>query len=578
MPEVSASKYLVCAGWEDTPHLDEKTKRELLAATPPHLRKARSQGIPSLGSGAIYPVEEDEILVNDFILPRHFWRGYALDVGWNRTAALCGALDKENDILYLYREYYRGQAEPSVHGTAIRSFGTWMRGAIDPASRGRAQADGQQLYATYTKSVDKGGAGLNLVFANNAVEAGLQEVWERLSTGRIKVFKSLVAFLAEYRIYRRDENGKIVKQNDHCFAAGTMLMTPAGPVTIEQFKGGSVISRHGAEMQALPARMTRAAAPTVWVDFSDGSSIRCTPDHRFMTDTGWVQAQHLAGQNIPDHRTRFGTTIAGWKSSSTPQRVKSSTELVTTFAESISNAMASAFTALCGSAQTVARRLMDSMSITKTRIARTTSLGIWPCCPLASTSPITSPAMVEGFQPRPLRLQSNGTDRPQGWSGIASTTTETLKGFTSAGSENACIAASILSGSFAAATTSAPTTARVGSVALLALTMSNAAAWLAAATSRRIATAARAPAHQFVRRSCVGVRQAPATDVFCLAVPGSRAFTLANGVLVHNCMDCMRYLVMTMDAVMQRMPAPAEHQFQRQAAMANRALDPAMGY
>jgi hypothetical protein len=209
MPEVSPTKYVVMAGWQDAPHLDERTKRELLAATPPHLRKARSQGIPSLGAGAIYPLDEDEITVDDFRLPSHFTRGYALDVGWNRTAASFMAHDPDNDIDYVYGEYYRGQAEPAVHAMAIKSRGAWMTGAIDPASRGRSQLDGQQMYELYRR------AGLNLVFANNAVEAGIYAVWERLSTGRLKVFKSCQNWLAEYRIYRRDEHGKIVKKNDH---------------------------------------------------------------------------------------------------------------------------------------------------------------------------------------------------------------------------------------------------------------------------------------------------------------------------------------------------------------------------
>jgi hypothetical protein len=43
--EISASKYMVTASWEDAPHLDEKTKAELLAATPPYLRDPRSKGI-----------------------------------------------------------------------------------------------------------------------------------------------------------------------------------------------------------------------------------------------------------------------------------------------------------------------------------------------------------------------------------------------------------------------------------------------------------------------------------------------------------------------------------------------------
>jgi hypothetical protein len=228
VPEIDASKYLVTAGWDDVPHLDAKTKAELLAGTPPHLRKARAQGIPSLGAGAIYPVEEEEILVPDFKLPKHFLRGYALDVGWKKTAALHGAWDRESDVIYLYREYYRGQAEPSIHAAAIRARGAWMTGCIDPASRGRQQGDGQQLFANYTKSVEQGGGGLNLIFANNAVEAGLQEVWERLSTGRIKVFRSLVALMTEYRLYRRDEHGKIVKENDHLMDCLRYLVNTPG--------------------------------------------------------------------------------------------------------------------------------------------------------------------------------------------------------------------------------------------------------------------------------------------------------------------------------------------------------------
>ena len=36
-----------------------------------------------------------------------------------------------------------------------------------------------------------------------------------LSTNKLKVFGSLVNWFAEFRLYRRDENGKIVKDNDH---------------------------------------------------------------------------------------------------------------------------------------------------------------------------------------------------------------------------------------------------------------------------------------------------------------------------------------------------------------------------
>lgn len=112
MPEITSSRYLVQAGWRDVPHLDADTQRELLASTQPYLRDARSKGIPSLGAGAIYPVEESAITVEPFAIPAYWRRAYGLDVGWNRTAAVWGAHDPNTDTVYLYAEHYRGQAEP----------------------------------------------------------------------------------------------------------------------------------------------------------------------------------------------------------------------------------------------------------------------------------------------------------------------------------------------------------------------------------------------------------------------------------------------------------------------------------
>jgi hypothetical protein len=85
MGEVTSSRYIVQAGWDHVPHLDEKTKTELLDSVPPHLRDARSKGEPSLGSGAIYPIPISDIEVKPFAIPFGWKKGYALDVGWNRT-------------------------------------------------------------------------------------------------------------------------------------------------------------------------------------------------------------------------------------------------------------------------------------------------------------------------------------------------------------------------------------------------------------------------------------------------------------------------------------------------------------
>lgn len=214
----ASDRLIVQCGWEDVPHLSAKAKAKLLAKLMPHQRDARTKGIPALGSGAIYPVPETDIVIPDIPIPDHWPRSYGFDVGWNRTAAIWGALDRDTDVLYLYSEHYRGQAEPSIHTTAIKARGDWIHGAIDPASRGRSQKDGEQLLQSYTD------LGLHIAPADNGVESGLYDVWERLSTGRLKVFKSCRNWVDEYRIYRRDEKGQIVKQSDHLMDATRYLV------------------------------------------------------------------------------------------------------------------------------------------------------------------------------------------------------------------------------------------------------------------------------------------------------------------------------------------------------------------
>jgi len=206
-----SGKFTVNAGWDHVPHLSEEQKREELDRIQPFQRKARSQGIPTLGAGAIYPVPEEVVLCDPFAIPDYFPQCYTLDVGWNRTAALWTALDPNTDIAYHYSEHYRGEAEPPIHAAAIRARGIWIPGKIDPAARGRGQRDGQRLLKDYQE------LGLDtLTVSENALEAGIYEVWTRMTTGRLKVFRTLSNWIAEFRFYQRDENGKVKDgQADH---------------------------------------------------------------------------------------------------------------------------------------------------------------------------------------------------------------------------------------------------------------------------------------------------------------------------------------------------------------------------
>jgi hypothetical protein len=72
-----------------------------------------------------------------------------------------------------------------------------------------------------------------------------------LSAGKLKVFESLKAWLEEFRMYRRDEKGQIVKANDHLMDATRYLIVsgrdrmrcekpPNKPKQVLQTIGGNV--------------------------------------------------------------------------------------------------------------------------------------------------------------------------------------------------------------------------------------------------------------------------------------------------------------------------------------------------
>lgn len=220
--EVTESKCTIMAGWDHVPHLSPQAKKELYLSTPPYLREARSKGIPSLGAGAIYPIAEADIIVDDFPIPVHWPQWFGEDVGWNNTAVAWFAEDREGDTLYIHSVYKRGRAEPAVHASAIKSRGDWIPGVIDPAAGAANQKDGEKLLELYEAE------GLELYKADNSVESGIYAVYQRLTTGRLKIFRSCAPWFAEYRLYRRDDKGRVVKEFDHLMDA-TRYGVQSGP-------------------------------------------------------------------------------------------------------------------------------------------------------------------------------------------------------------------------------------------------------------------------------------------------------------------------------------------------------------
>jgi phage terminase large subunit-like protein len=245
-------KWYCTATWEDVPHLSQQAKDELYRLTPVHLRNARSRGIPSIGVGAIYPIDIESLLIDPVPLPNFWPRGYGLDVGWNRTAALWAAIDRESDTMYVYDEHYQGEQSPVIHASAIKRRGPKLLGQIDPAARGRSQSDGQQLLKQYQDE------GLRLAIANNAVESGIFEVYQRAIEGRLKIFRNCVNLAKEWPLYHRDKKGQVVKVNDHLLDTLRYLSLGHAQITYTNAEGNFAYTPGGARyLTSLPPKKYR---------------------------------------------------------------------------------------------------------------------------------------------------------------------------------------------------------------------------------------------------------------------------------------------------------------------------------
>lgn len=205
---------------DDVTHYTAEEKRRIIDSYPPHEREARAKGIPILGSGRIFPVEEDAIKVAPFQIPAHWPRINGIDFGWDHpTAAVHCAWDRDSDCWYVARAHRMREATPIIHAATIKPWGDWVPTAWPHDGLQHDKGSGDQLAMQYAN------AGLLMLKeratfedGSNGVEAGLMDMLQRMQTGRFKVFANLDDWFQEFRLYHR-KDGKVVKEMDDLMSA-----------------------------------------------------------------------------------------------------------------------------------------------------------------------------------------------------------------------------------------------------------------------------------------------------------------------------------------------------------------------
>ncbi|MFA7945199.1 terminase large subunit domain-containing protein [Pseudomonas brenneri] len=209
------------ATWDDAPHLSEKIRRELLSAYPAWQREMRTKGMPLLGTGLIFDFADEDITCQAFPCPPHFYVINGMDFGWDHPQAHIQLwIDIEADVIYLAHAWKKSRVTPSTVWGTVKSWAANIPTAWPSDGLQSEKSSGEQQKKAY---VDAGWQMLDVhaTWADGGVgvEIGLVELYERMTTGRFKVFSHLADFFDEKMSYHRDENGKIVKLNDDILSA-----------------------------------------------------------------------------------------------------------------------------------------------------------------------------------------------------------------------------------------------------------------------------------------------------------------------------------------------------------------------
>ena len=222
---------------DDVGHYSESDRAAIIASYPAHERDARSKGIPTMGSGRVFAMDEELIKCPAFDIPKHWPQIAGIDFGWGHpSAGVRMAWDRDGDVLYITACHRASEQTPAMFAASVRPWGDWLPWAWPHDGLQHDKGSGEQLAAQYKRQ------GLRMLAdratfedGSNGVEAGIMEMIDRMQTGRLRVFSHLNDWFEEFRMYHR-KDGLIVKMNDDilCASRYALMMRRAGKVKTDE--------------------------------------------------------------------------------------------------------------------------------------------------------------------------------------------------------------------------------------------------------------------------------------------------------------------------------------------------------
>ncbi len=301
-----------------------------------------------------------------------------------------------------------------------------------------------------------------------------------------------------------DKRAPLHDQFSHCFTGDTEVLTRLGSRRIMDLAPeGEVLTSCGWEPYRSP-RITRERADLVEVRFMDGLRVKCTPDHLFMTETGWRSAESLtSGTQIQSSLLRI--------TSGSPASILSVGKARSISSQRQTESLNEFYTERYG-VPLLGQSPKNAIFTIETLIPRITASPILSASTHANIVLSPGDQLIHDLFGMHRLLLRLGMHLQRVLNGIENMLCKLAVGKNSKGLN-------------------------------LLVAIAGASSWLCSALEDLESGVVRNAKTPPIVQSVARLRKPE--DVWCITVPGSEQFSLKNGAIVHNCADALRCLAMS---------------------------------
>lgn len=278
-------------------------------------------GLWVMGEGVVYDMFDANIHLVDSPPPNIVRYVVGVDWGFTNPGVMqVWGVDGDNRLCLIEETYRTGELVTGVNG----GEGYWLLKAKEYQERYQPDkfiCDPSE--PAYIESFKR--SGLNAIPANNKIRMGIDSMMARLKVVSVEDggdglprmtfmrgacsepdeslvrFKKPASTIDEITIYAwpKATDGRPVKEvpakiNDHCLIAGTMITTARGSVPIEQVMVGDCVLTRNGYKRVLASGMTNPNIETMTATFDNGIKLTGTGNHRVWIDgSGYIELQAL---------------------------------------------------------------------------------------------------------------------------------------------------------------------------------------------------------------------------------------------------------------------------------------------